>query len=277
MTVRAIMRAALYGVVLLGLVACSSGTEEVPLDRLPPEEIYARAEALMQAGKEEEAARLYGEVERLYPYSRYAEKALIRNAEALYKAKKYEEARAAAERFIAFYPASADAPWAQYLIALTWYDQIARVGRDRGAMLDALEALREVINRYPDSDYARSARLKLDFVLDNLAAKEMEVGRYYLKRGFYPAAINRFRVVVEDYPTSTQTPEALYRLVEAYLSLGLEDEARTAAAILAHNYRATDWYADAYRLLEKRGLEPAPKAGGWLRTVWRRVIRGEWL
>jgi outer membrane protein assembly factor BamD len=163
------------------------------------------------------------------------------------------------------------------LLALSYYDQIDDVGRDQGLTFQALQALREVIETYPDSEYARSAILKFDLAFDHLAAKEMEIGRYYLKRGHFVAAINRFRVVVEDFQTTTQTPEALHRLVESYLSLGLNAEAQTAGAILGHNFRSTDWYEDSFALLTNRGLQPEAKGDNWLARVYRQTIRGEWL
>src|SRR5690606_27409084 len=191
--------------------------------------------------------------------------------------KKYEDARGAAQRFIDFYPADEDAAYAKYLLALSYYDQIDDVGRDQGLTFQALQALRDVIEEYPDSEYSTSAILKFDLAFDHLAAKEMEIGRYYLKRGNYTAAINRFRVVVEQYQTTTQTPEALHRLVESYLSLGLTDEAQTAGAILGHNFQSSPFYEDAFRALTRRGLRPEAKGDGWLAAVYRQVIRGEWL
>ena len=137
--------------------------------------------------------------------------------------------------------------------------------------------MRDVIERYPDSDYARSSVLKFDLAFDHLAAKEMEIGRFYLKRGHYVASINRFRVVVEDFQTTTQTPEALHRLVEAYVALGLNDEAQTAGAILGFNYQSTDWYQGSFALLTEQGLQPKARGDGWLAAIYRQVIRGEWL
>jgi len=151
------------------------------------------------------------------------------------------------------------------------------VGRDQGLTFQALQALRTVIERYPDSEYARSAILKFDLAFDHLAAKEMEIGRYYLKRSHYTAAINRFRVVVEEFQTTTHTAEALYRLVEAYLSLGLTNEAQTAGAILGYNFQSTEWYDDAYKLLTGRGLRPEVAGDSWLRQVYRQMVKGEWL
>ena len=189
----------------------------------------------------------------------------------------YPNSRAAAQRYIDFYPVDEDAAYAQYLLALSYYDQIDEVGRDQGLTSDALQALRVVIERYPDTEYARSSILKFDLAFDHLAAKEMEVGRYYLRRGHYAAASNRFRIVVEDFQTTSHTAEALHRLVEAYLSLGLTDEAQTAAAILGHNYQSTEWYQDSYALLTGRDLEVRDMGNNWLSAIYRQVVRGEWL
>ncbi len=251
--------------------------EETRLEDLPAGEIYAMAEAQLDSGDFVEAATTFSEVERLYPYSELSKRALIMQAFALHRARDFEGSRTASQRFIDFYPADDDAAYAQYLLALSYYDQIDDVGRDQGLTFMALQSLREVIERYPDSDYSETAVLKFDLAFNHLAAKEMEVGRYYLKRNHFMAAINRFRIVVEDYQTTTHTPEALHRLVEAYLSLGLDDEARTAGAILGHNFRSTDWYEDSFRLLTGRGLTPEPRGDNWLARAYRQTIRGEYL
>ena len=262
----------------LGLAACGgSGDDDRPLDSFSAEELYQRAEFQLESSSPDEAARLFGEVERLYPYSDWAKRALIMQAFAYHRDGDYESARGASQRFLNTYPADEDAAYAQYLLALSYYDQIDDVGRDQGLTFQALQALRDVIERYPDSDYARSAILKFDLAFDHLAGKEMEIGRYYLKQGHYIAAINRFRVVVEEFQTTTQTPEALHRLVEAYLSLGLREEAQTAGAILGHNFRSTVWYEDSFALLTGRGLRPDAAGDSWLRAVYRQTIRGEWL
>jgi outer membrane protein assembly factor BamD len=265
---------------VLALAACGGREAQVPLESLTPEEIYRRAEVQLETGNRREAARaagLFGEVERLYPYSDWAKRALIMQAFAYHKNRDYEATRQAAQRFIDFYPGDEDAAYARYLLALSYYDQVDDVGRDQGLTFQALQALREVIERHPETEYARSSVLKFDLAFDHLAAKEMEIGRYYLKRGNQAAAVNRFRVVVENFQTTTQTPEALYRLVEAYLSLGLRDEAQTAGAILGHNFQSTVWYQDAFTLLTGQGLTLEPSGGGWLRAVYRQTIRGEWL
>lgn len=269
-------------VAALALTACAAGTrdQEIPIDSLPPEQIFNQAEAKLESNDPDDAAQLFSEVERLYPYSDWARRALIMSAFAYHEGGEYEQSRGAAQRYLDFYPADEDAAYAQYLIALSFYDQIDNVSRDQGVTFQALQALRTTIERYPDSEYANPALLKFDLALDHLAGKEMEIGRYYLKRGHFGAAINRFRVVVEDFQTTTHTPEALHRLVESYLSLGLNEDAQTAAAILGHNFEGTQWYQDSYALLTGRGLttEAADKSSqSWLRSIYRRVVQGKWL
>ena len=264
--------------VLAALSACGrGGPDNSDVSTLTAAQIYREAQVELNGGDEADAARLFGEVERLYPYSEFAKRALIMQAFALHKGDAYEEARAAAQRYIDCYPADEDAAYAQYLLALSYYDQIDDIGRDQGLTMEALQALRQVIERYPDSPYARSAVMKFDLAFDHLAGKEMEVGRYYLKRRHWTAAINRFRVVVEDFQTTTHTPEALLRLTEAYLALGLGDEAQTAAAILGHNYQSTGFYQDAFALLSGQGLSPEARGDSWLSAIYRQAIRGEWL
>ncbi len=276
-------RKRVIGVLLLvGLLAGCSGQGaldrgEVPLEEYTAEQIFGRGEFELDRKRPEQAAFFFSEIERLYPYSDWAKRALIMQAFSYHQDQDYENSRAAAQRYIDFYPTDDDAAYAQYLLALSYYDQIDEVGRDQGLTFQALQALRTVIERYPDSEYARSAILKFELAFDHLAAKEMEIGRYYLRREHFAAAINRFRVVVEDFQTTTHTAEALHRLVEAYLSLGLTDEAQTAGAILGHNFRSTEWYQDSYRLLTGQGLEMKARGDNWLNKVYRQMIKGEWL
>ena len=274
-----IYRIATASLLALTLTGCGDffASREQPLESFSAEDIYKRAEFELETKNPDEAARYFGEVERLYPYSEWAKRALIMQAFAYHRDRDYEASRSSAQRFLDFYPADEDAAYAQYLMALSYYDQIDDVGRDQGLTFQALQAMRDVIENYPDSEYARSSILKFDLAFDHLAAKEMEIGRYYLKRKHYSASINRFRVVVEQFQTTTHTPEALHRLVEGYLSLGLEDEARTAGAILGHNFKSTQWYEDSFALLTGRGLTLEPAGTSWLRNVYRQVIRGEWL
>ncbi|MBY5989244.1 outer membrane protein assembly factor BamD [Roseovarius atlanticus] len=251
--------------------------DTVDYEQFTAEQIYGRAEYDLARGDPELAAKVFGEVERLYPYSEWAKRAVIMQAFAYHRDEDYENSRSAAQRFLDFYPADGDAAYAQYLLALSYYDQIDEVGRDQGLTFQALQALREVIERYPDSEYTSSAILKFDLAFDHLAAKEMEIGRYYLRRDHFTSAINRFRVVVEDFQTTTHTAEALHRLVEAYLSLGLTNEARTAGAILGHNFKSTEWYEDSYKLLTGQGLTLEAVGDSWLNQVYRQTILGRWL
>ena len=271
------------GLLVLTLTACSNGERPgfgpggVPIETFTAEQIFERGEFELDSNDPEDAAFYFSEVERLYPYSELAKRAVIMQAFAHHQNKDYENSRSAAQRYIDFYPTDEDAAYAQYLLALSYYDQIEEVGRDQGLTFQALQALRTVIELYPDSEYARSAVLKFDLAFDHLAGKEMEIGRYYLRRDHHAAAINRFRVVVEDFQTTTHTAEALHRLVEAYLSLGLTDEAQTAGAILGYNYQSTDWYEDSFKLLTGRGLELKATGDNWLRQIYRQMVRGQWL
>ncbi|QXT41271.1 outer membrane protein assembly factor BamD [Gymnodinialimonas ceratoperidinii] len=249
----------------------------LPLEELDAETIYQQAEFQLENGRADNAAELFIEVERLHPYSTWAERALIMAAFAYHEDGDYEAARVAAQRYLDFYPGNEDAAYAQYLLALSYYDQIDQVGRDQGVTYQALQALRTVIERYPDSEYTQDAILRFDLAYDHLAGKEMEVGRYYLRREHYTSAINRFRVVVEEFQTTTHTPEALLRLVEAYLALGLTDEAQTAGAILGYNFQSSPFYDDAYRQLTGQGLSLEAAGENWLREVWQQTVRGDWL
>ena len=258
------------------LSACGGGArdQEVSLEGTPPEIIYARAEAQLTSRRGAEKAA------ELFPYSEWAKRAMIMSAFAYHQARLYEESSGAAQRYLDFFPADEDAAYAQYLIALSFYDQIDKVSRDQGITFQALQALRTVVERYPDSEYASSSLLKFDLALDHLAGKEMDIGRFYMKKGHFGAAINRFRVVVEDFQTTTHTAEALHRLVEAYLSLGLDADAQTAGAILGHNFRGTDWYKDSHVLLTGRGISTeaaSDQSQGWLKRIWRQMVRGEWI
>lgn len=266
-------------VLVLALAACSNRVRpDEPLDGYSAEEIFARGEYVLENNSRVDAAlRYFREVERIYPYTDWARRSIVMQAYALHRDHQYEEARATANRFLDQYPGDPDAAWAAYIVALTYYDQIEDVGRDQGLTFQALTHLRYVIEQYPNTEYARSAVLKFDLAFDRLAAKEMEIGRFYLGRGNYQAAINRFRAVVEQYQTTTQTPEALSRLVEAYLALGLRDEAQTAGAILGYNFRSSPFYEDAYRQLTQAGLSTEATGTNWLVDIYRRTIHGNWI
>jgi outer membrane protein assembly factor BamD len=231
---------------------CASKDEDKYVER-PVEELYSEATAAMSDSDYKKAAKLYDEVERQHPYSPWATHAQMQAAYAYYEANEYDDAVAALDRFIDLHPADKDVPYAYYLKGLCYYERISDSSRDQKMTEDAKRVFQELITRYPNSDYARDAKVKIDLANDHLAGREMVVGRYYLRRGYYVASINRFRTVLEKYQTTTHVPEALLRLTEAYTALGLTDEARKAAAILGYNYPGSGWYADAYALVEARG------------------------
>jgi outer membrane protein assembly factor BamD len=238
---------AVFGLVLLAS-ACGDSKKDVYVER-PVEELYNRAMDKFNDANYRGAAADFDEVDRQHPYSVWATKAQLMSAYSLYQSQKYDEAMVALDRFIQLHPGNRDAAYAYYLKALCYYIQITDVGRDQKMTEQALKALDEVVRRFPESKYARDARLKIDLTRDHLAGKEMDIGRYYERQGQYLAAINRFRRVVDNYQTTTHVPEALHRLTESYLALGIVDEARTSAAVLGHNYPGSEWYQDSYALL----------------------------
>jgi outer membrane protein assembly factor BamD len=249
------------------LIGCASEEPEIP-DQ-PAEVLYTNALNTLEDGRAQQAAKLFEEVERQHPYSSWATQALVMAAYSYYLMDDYDSAIPALENFIQLHPGNRNAAYAYYLRALCFYEQIADVTRDQGNTEQAQRALSDVVARFPNTPYARDASLKLDLVRDHLAGKEMEVGRYYLQRDMFLAAINRFRTVVEQYQTTTHVPEALHRLVEAYLSLGITDEAQAAGAVLGYNYPGSDWYQDSYALLAQHNLQPeAPKEGSWLQGAF---------
>jgi outer membrane protein assembly factor BamD len=259
---------AVCGALLLALGACGSDKEEEYVER-PVEELYNEGLDALHEGENDDAATLFDEVERQHPYSTWATRAQLMAAYSHYREERYDDALNAIDRFLSLHPGHQGAPYAYYLRALCYYEQIADVTRDQGNTEEAQRALSDVIARFPNTPYARDASLKLDLVRDHLAGKEMEVGRYYLQRDMYLAAINRFRTVVEQYQTTTHVPEALHRLVESYLSLGINEEAQAAGAVLGYNYPGTDWYQDSYNLLASRDLQPQePAEGSWLQGAF---------
>jgi len=238
----------------LGVAGCGSGDDEPAYVERPVGEIYNEAADSLESGEYKTAAQSFDEVERQHPYSPWAKKAQLMSAYASYEANEYDEAIAALDRFIRLHPANPDVAYAQYLKGLSYYEQISDVARDQQVTIDARTAFEELLNRYPDSPYARDAALKLDLIRDHLAGKEMEVGRFYLRTGHHLAAINRFKAVINDYQTTTHTPEALHRLVEAYTAIGLEEEARKTAALLGHNFPGSEWYIDTYETVENKQI-----------------------
>ena len=213
--------------------------------------LYAAAKRTMDQGDYEQAAKLFDEVERQHPYSVWARRAQIMSAFNYYLGQKYTDAISSAQRFLTIHPGNVEAPYAHYLVAMSYYQQIADVTRDQATTQQAADSFGELIRRYPDSRYASDARLKLDLINDHLAGKEMEVGRFYERSGNWLAASLRFREVVDKYQTTSHTPEALERLVECYLALGVPQEAQKAAAVLGRNYPGSEWYHRAYALISK--------------------------
>ncbi|WP_416899920.1 MAG: outer membrane protein assembly factor BamD [Minwuia sp.] len=272
---RALRVPALAAILALALVACGEDEPVVqaqPGSEPPVEVLYNSALDDLVAQDYEVAAAGFDTVERQYPYSVWATKAQLMAIFAYYMTNEYDLAIGAAERFIRLHPGSKEAPYAHYMIAISHYEQIADVNRDQGRTREALAKLEEVIRRYPRSSYAQDAQAKLALTQDHLAGKQMAVGRYYLERGHYVAAINRFQNVVEEYQTTSHTPEALHRLVESYLSLGVTDEAQAVAAVLGHNYARSPWYRDSYALLQGQDLEPEAREGSWISRVWNSIF-----
>ncbi len=220
----------------------------------PVELLYNSAAVELDRRDYADAIDLFNEVERQHPYSEWARRATLMSAFAAYQSGSYDEAVATAQRYISLHPGSDGAAYAHHIVALSYYDQIIDVGRDQRTTELARDALQDVVRRFPDSEYARDAAAKMHLVNDQLAGKEMAIGRWYLRRNQHLAAINRFKSVVETYETTTHAPEALHRLVEAYLSIGLKDQALSAAAVLGHNHGESDWYRDTYRLMQRAGL-----------------------
>ena len=228
----------------------------ISYEERPVELLYTTGSERLDQRRWGEAIRYFDEVERQHPYSEWSRRAVLMEAFAYYQSNQYEDAVAAADRFISLYPGNASAAYAYYIKAICYWEQITDVGRDQAATGQALAALAEIRKRYPDSQYAIDAKIKTDMVQDQLAGKEMTVGRFYLRDGQPLAAVGRFKSVIDRYQTTSHTPEALYRLVEAYLSMGLVEEAKRNGAVLGFNYPGDAWYNDAYNLLTSKGLKP---------------------
>ncbi len=249
------LRATALCLFALTVAACGGGrTAELAYVETPVERLYNEGFDRMQNRRYTEAAQFFDEVERQHPFSEWARRSMLMAAYANYEARLYSEAISDAERFIALHPGSSSAPYAYYLIAICHYEQIYDVGRDQSTTQLAMDALEQVVRRFPETPYAQDARLKLDMTRDHLAGKEMSVGRWYLRNGYYLAAINRFQTVVRDYQTTSHTPEALHRLVESYVALGVDEEARQVASVLGYNFPGSDWYQDTYELMTARGV-----------------------
>lgn len=259
----------LSGCSWLGLDSSSGDDSDAKYVERPVEQIYNDAWKQIDEGNWEKAAKQFDEVERQHPYSVWARRAMLMSAFCYYQANKYSDAISAADAYIELHPGSREVAYAFYLKAMSLYEQITDVGRDQTNTEQALTALQDVVQRFPDTEYARDASLKVDLTLDHLAGKEMEIGRYYLFRHDYIGAINRFRTVVERYQKTPQIAEALERLTEAYYALGIYSEAKTAAAVLGANYPGSPWYQDAYNLLVTNNMKPEIDKSSWMDKLFQ--------
>lgn len=253
------------GLALLALSAC--GDKEKPYVERPADDIYLKGYAEILKGDYKDSAETFDEVERQHPYSDWATRGQLMAAYASYLNGDYDKSIATLDAFIQLHPGYKNIAYAYYLRSLNYYDRILAVSRDQKNTYEALSALSTVVKKFPNSKYANDARLKMDLVSDHLAGKELAVGRYYMKRQLYLAAINRFQTVVDAYPRTTHIPEALHRLVECYLAVGLCKEAQAVGAVLGHNYPGSEWYADTYLLLKGQDLRP----------LWIKVEEGSWV
>ncbi len=257
---------------VLVLAGCASTNDlSKQLNPDPPEKMFAEADRLMGKGSFEDAAKKFEEIDRDHPYAPEARRAMVMAAFANYKAGKLPEAIAGAERYTTLHSGTKEAALAQHIIASSYYDDIRGPTRDQGTTKKALNALRTLKTRYPDSTYAKEADNRIRICEDTLAAAEMEIGRYYMKKRQFPAAINRFKAVVTEYQTTAHVEEALMRLTESYLALGITNEAQHVTAVLGHNFPESRWYKDAYGLLASGGLAPREQEGSWLSKAWRNL------
>ncbi len=256
-------------VLAVTISACSSDDEDTYIAQ-DVEVLYNLGAEQLERRRFAAAAALFDEVERQHPYSIWARRSQLMAAFAHYEANQYEDSVLSAERFLTLHPGNASASYAYYLIAMSHYEQITDIGRDQRKTEQALQALDQVIRRFPNTEYARDAKLKLDLTMDHLAGKEMEVGRFYQRQKQYLAAIGRFRSVIENFQTTSHTPEALHRLVESYLAVGIVSEAQTVAAVLGHNFPESKWYRYSYSLLSGQDLAPEAKTKGksWLEKIF---------
>ncbi len=280
---RAIARALVVLCALASLGACSGfdldklnifAPKEEPTVDVPADQLYNQAVFLLNEKKDyKEAAKKFEEVDRQHPYSDWARKSLIMSAFAYYESHQYDDCIAAAKRYISLHPGTPEAPYAQYLIGASYFDQIPDVSRDQGRTEKAIQALDELNRKYPNSEYASDARKKIEMARDQLAAKEMQIGRDLMNHKNFIGAINRFKVVVTQYQTTRHVEEALLRLTECYMTLGIVQEAQTAAAVLGHNFPDSKWYKEAYDLVKSGGLEPK-ESDGWLSQAFKKFGLG---
>jgi len=266
----AVTRVAALVLLAVALAACSLFDKDAIAPDEPADKLYNEGLYFLNTKKDpKEAAKKFEEVDRQHPYSEWARKALIMSAYAYYEAGAYEDCINSARRYVTLHPGSPDAAYAQFLIGSSYFDQIPEISRDQGRTEKAVETLEEVVRKYPTSEYAVAAKRKIEMARDQLAGKEMEIGRWQLQRREYTGAINRFKVVVTRYQRTRHVEEALLRLTEAYLALGITDEAQTSAAVLGHNFPDSRWYKDAYALMQARGLEPTENKTSWISKVFR--------
>lgn len=249
---------------IAGLAGCSSDKPLEPFVDIPAEQSYNAGIAYLQKGEIKTATKKFEEVDEQHPYSEWARKSLIMTTFTNYSRGNFDEAITSAKRYLTLYPGSEDAAYAQWMIAQSYFNQIPDIARDQKNTQLAMTAMQELVDRYPDSPYAAEGRKRLDIAKDQMAAKEMDIGRYYLDRHQYVGAINRFKTVVQNYQTTRHIEEALERLTEAYFAMGIVDEAQTAAAVLGHNYPESRWYKDAYTLLSSNGLQPRENGSSWI-------------
>ena len=270
LTGHGLTRLAALVLVAASLAACA-GDKDLTIPDDPADQLYNEGLYLMQRKSDyAAAAKKFEEVDRQHPYSDWARKALLMQAYSYYEAKEYDDTITAAKRYVSLHPGSPDAAYAQFLIGSSYYENIPDVTRDQQRTEKAMQELEQVIRRYPTSEYAASAKKKLDVARDQLAGKEMQIGRFYLSRKDFTGAINRFKMVVTQYQTTRHVEEALMRLTEAYMALGIVQEAQTAAAVLGHNFPDSRWYQDAHKLVQTGGLEPSENKGSWISKLFQR-------
>jgi outer membrane protein assembly factor BamD len=270
-------RVPIAGLLLAGLLlaGCAGGIDTAKvLNPDPPDKMYAQADSLMNRGAYSDAARKFEDLDRDHPYAPEARRAIVMAAYAYYKAGKYQEAVASAQRYTTLHPGTKDAALAHHIVATAHFDDIKEPRRDQTATRKALAELKILRQRYPDSPYAKQAENRIRIAEDVLAASEMDVARYYQQRNNHAAAINRFKTVVSDYQTTPQVEEALYRLVETNMALGIESEAQATAAVLAHNFPNSPWYKNAYALLKSGGLSPQANSGSWINNIVKGLTPG---
>lgn len=260
---------------VISLAGCSSILNKAKTDEFveadPPDLLYNQGLAYLNAGDITNAGKKFKTIDEQHPYSEYARRSMIMSAYINFRRARYPETINDAKRYVTLFPASEDAAYAQYLIGESYFRQIPDVTRDQKASAQAIQAMNQVVINYPESEYAADARKKIQIAGDQIAGKEMQIGRYYLERHEFLAAINRFKTVVTEYQSTRHVEEALHRLTESYLALGLVQEAQTSAAVLGHNFPDSSWYKDSYRILGKGGVEPQENRASWISRAFRKV------